>query len=229
MVSVRPLEIEGYQHESVPNLFFQAKEKASEHLALLLPGKGYPCAGPVLHYPLLELLDQGIDVLEVDYARRTQIRSWTLEQAQECALADTITAYQAIASQQKYKQLTLVGKSLGTLVMGELLASRAFSDPLQAIWLTPILRSVALCQQICQVPIPSLFVIGTADRAYDAERLAEVRQATGGEAVVIPLADHSLDIGTDAHRSLQAIERVREAIHGFLARFGQAVREHPAG
>ena len=35
MVSVRPLEIEGYQHESVPNLFFQAKEKASEHLALL--------------------------------------------------------------------------------------------------------------------------------------------------------------------------------------------------
>ncbi len=39
MVSVRPLEIEGYQHEPVPTFFFQAHDKASDHLALLLPGQ----------------------------------------------------------------------------------------------------------------------------------------------------------------------------------------------
>ena len=37
MTSVRPLEIEGYQHEPVPTLFFQAREQASGHLTLLLP------------------------------------------------------------------------------------------------------------------------------------------------------------------------------------------------
>jgi pimeloyl-ACP methyl ester carboxylesterase len=218
VVSIYPLEIEGYQQEPVPNFFFQANEEASEHLAFLLPGGGYPCAGPVLYYPLLELLDRGIDVLAVDYTRRPQISAYSLEQATACAFTDTVAAYETIKSKHAYKQLTLVGKSLGTLVMGKLLASHSLFAPSQAAWLTPVLSSAVLREQICRDPIPSLFVIGTADEFYDAEHLAEVQQATNGEVVVIPQADHSLDIGTDARRSLQAIERMREAMHAFLER-----------
>lgn len=219
MVSVRTLEIEGYQHEPIPNSFFQLKEEASEHLALVLPGKGYTCDGPVLYYPLLELVDRGVDTLCVDYASRSQIGSWSIEQACECALADAIAAYQAIMSQHAYKRLTLVGKSLGTLAMGELLASPTFSiRERQAIWLTPFLSSPAMREQIRQFPVPSLFVIGTNDPFYNADWLAEVQQATGGEAAVIPQADHTLDIGTDALHSLQAIERMLSAVRAFLDR-----------
>lgn len=219
MVSVRILEIEGYQHEPIPNRFFQLKEEASDHLALLLPGKGYTCDEPVLYYPLLELVDRGIDVLSIDYARRPQIRSWSLEQAHACALADTTAAYQAIISQHAYTQLTLVGKSLGTLVMRDLLASHTFSIPeQQAIWLTPALSSTAMREQIRHILVPSLFVIGTDDPSYDTDWPVEVKQAPFGEAVIIPQADHTLDIGTDALRSLQAIEHMLNAVRAFLDR-----------
>jgi len=219
MVSIRTLEIIGYQQTPVPHLFFQPQAQASTHLALLLAGQGYSSEGPVLCYLLLALLERGMDVLAVDYPRRPQLRQWPPEQVYACALADTTAAYQTIMGQHAYRGLILVGKSLGTLVMGELLASHTFSIPVQqAIWLTPVLSSAALREQIRLARVPSLLVVGTSDSFYRPDWLAETQQAPDVEVVVIPQADHSLDIGLDALRSLQAIERMTEAVCAFLDR-----------
>lgn len=219
MVSIRTLEIAGYQQTPVPHHFFQPQAEASTQLALLLAGGGYSSEGPVLHYPLLALLERGMDVLVLDYPRRPEIRHWPLEQAQVCALTDTTAAYQAITGQHPYRGLTLVGKSLGTLVMGELLTSHTLSIPVrQAIWLTPVLSSAALREQMRQASVPSLVVIGTDDAFYRPDWLAEATPQSGAEVVVIPQADHRLDSGLDALRSLRAIERMIEAVCALLDR-----------
>jgi predicted alpha/beta-hydrolase family hydrolase len=217
MVSIRTLEIAGYQQTPVPHRFFQPHAEASTQLALLLAGGGYSSEGPVLHYPLLALLERRMDVLVLDYPRRQAIKHWPLEQAQACALTDTTAAYQAIIDQHPYQGLTLLGKSLGTLVMGELLASHTLSTPVQqAIWLTPVLSSATLREQIHQTSVPSLLVIGTDDSFYHPDWLAEAQPQSGAEVLVIPQADHRLDRGLDALRSLRAIERMIEAVCAFL-------------
>jgi hypothetical protein len=58
MFSRKNLDIHGYQGESVPNTFLQQNE-ATEHAAIVFPGPGYTCQGPVLHYPTFELVAQG--------------------------------------------------------------------------------------------------------------------------------------------------------------------------
>jgi len=65
---------------------------------------------------------------------------------------------------------------------------------------------------------PALFVIGTADRQYKPDLLAQVESATGGETLVIPGADHSLEIPGDVPASLQAMERIVLALQGFVNR-----------
>ena len=87
--------------------------------------------------------------------------------------------------------------------MGHLLTgTEPLSSP-QCVWLTPILRNDHLCAQIKQRPCPSLFVVGTADSHYDPVKLAEVQQATDGEAMVIQNADHSLEIPGDIVKSIR--------------------------
>ncbi len=83
-------------------------------------------------------------------------------------------------------------------------------------WLTPTLRNETLCAQIKERTHRTLFVVGTADSHYDAERLADVRQATAGELLVIEGAGHSLEIAGDIVKSIQVLERVMEEVQKFL-------------
>jgi hypothetical protein len=59
-------------------------------------------------------------------------------------------------------------------------------------------------------------VVGTADSHYDPVKLAEVQQATGGEAVVIENADHSLEIAGDIVKSIRALEGIIAEMQKFL-------------
>jgi len=65
-----------------------------------------------------------------------------------------------------------------------------------------------LCAQIKQRPHPALFVVGTSDSHHVPEKLAEAREATGGETLVIENADHSLEIKGDVVESVRALEGI---------------------
>jgi hypothetical protein len=80
-----------------------------------------------------------------------------------------------------------------------------------------LLKSDALRAEIAESRGRSLFVIGTADPHYDEDCLREVTDATGGEALVIAGANHTLEIEGDLDESLQALQRVVRAIESFVA------------
>lgn len=110
-----------------------------------------------------------------------------------------------------------MGKSLGTLAMGYLLTAESVAAERRAVWLTPLLGDDRLREQMLTYGGLSLFAIGTDDPGYDPTRLAEARAATGGEAVVIEGADHSLDVAGDVIASLRGVERVVRALGHFIA------------
>lgn len=210
------LEVAGHRGNPVPNTFLRQRGETA-HLAVVLPGAGYTCQMPLLYYPTRLLLGAGADVLWVEYAYLGQaaFRALPDDEQERRFFADVEAALRTGGAQRSYARLTLVGKSLGTLAMGHLLGARAAGAAggrADAVWLTPLLRNERLRRQIGEHRPPSCIVIGTADPHYDPALLDEVRVATGGAAVVVNGADHSLEVAGDVRRSLQALERTVRAV-----------------
>jgi predicted alpha/beta hydrolase len=217
MYSSTTLDIHGYCGRVVPNTFF-AQDYETHHLAVVFPGLGYTAHMPVLYYPRHLLLELGADTLlvEYDYRGRAGFRMPRDPDRDRWFFDDIAAACAAGLGQRPYSEVTLVGKSLGTLAMGYLLAEEARLSRARCIWLTPLLRDDRLRAQMGRAGGHSLFVIGTADSHYDSAYLEEVRLASGGESVVIQGADHSLEIESDTVGSIRAVERTIRVMQRFL-------------
>jgi hypothetical protein len=215
MYSVHKLDILGYQQEPVPHTFFQQSQE-SRHVGMIFAGQNITCQHPTLYYPTRELLLRGADTLLVDYSLRPAFSTFSGEQIKACIEADTIACYKALFGERTYQQVTLIGKSLGTLAMGHLLQTYPQMPQVQAIWLTPLLKLPQLQTTIKQVHPRSLFIIGTADPHYDAAQLTELKQVTRGEALVIEGADHLLEVPGGTIPSLQVMEQIMQSIQRFF-------------
>lgn len=216
MSAITTLDIVGYRDQVLANTFFR-QEQETRQLTIVFPGLGYTAAMPVLYYPGRLLLAQGADVLQVEYTyTRPDFTSLPGAERLQWIVSDVTAACDVALAQRAYEQVTLIGKSIGTLALGHLLTSDKRLSMARYIWLTPLLRNHHLRAQIMQVPHQALFVIGTADSHYDAALLAEVEQASGGESVVIEGADHSLEIAGDVLQSIRVLEHVIQAVKDFL-------------
>ncbi len=213
--SFHKLDIFGYHQEPVPHTFFQ-QSQASSHVGIVFAGQNLTCQHPTLYYPTRELLLREADTLLVDYCLRPAFSTFSGEQIKACVEADTIAAYQALFRERTYQQVTLIGKSLGTLAMGYLLLTVPQMPQVRAIWLTPLLKRLELRTQIQQVHPRSLFIIGTEDPHYDAAQLRELKQVTQGETLVIEGADHLLEVPGGIIPSLHVMEQIMQTIQRFF-------------
>lgn len=217
MYSIKTLVIRGYRDEAVPHTFYEQEETPAQ-VALLLPGMGYTSHMPLLYYPARIMLSLGADVLglEYDYNRREDFMALPGEERKQWLLTDVTNACHTILEARSYQEITLIGKSLGTRAMGHLLTTDDQLGKANAIWLTPVLRSERLCMQIREWGRRSLIVIGTADPHFNQALLDEIQRETDSEMLIIEGADHSLEIGGDVLRSLDAMEKVIRAIQAFV-------------
>lgn len=110
-------------------------------------------------------------------------------------------------------QLTLVGKSRGTLAL-QIACTDQFTLPgdTRMIWLTPVWRFDEAWRAACANTIVSLHVVGLADREYhDPERHA----AVPGETLSIADADHRLEIAGDVVATLESWKTMADAVMAF--------------
>ncbi len=217
MHSFDELDIAGYRDKPVPNTFFRQQEEA-RHLGILFPGLGYTSHMPLLHYPGRLLLSRGADLLRVEYAydKEEDFQSLPPGERIRWLAADATAACSAGLNQGEYNGVTLIGKSLGTLALGHLITTYPKLKEPRCVWLTPLLRNDQLMAQIMETKHQALLVIGTRDPHYDPAKVAAVRDATGGEWIVIEGADHSMDIGEDVMASIEALGRIMAGIEKFL-------------
>ena len=219
MYSFKTLEIAGYRNGPVPNTFLRQDEAARE-IAIVLPGVGYTCHMPLLYYPSQVLLALGMDVLwvEYNYIRRPDYRALSDAEQKQWLFADVTAACQAALAQRSYQQVTLVGKSLGTVAMSHLLATDARFAQSRRVWLTPVLRNDEVLAQIRHSGPRALVAIGTADPFYDPAYLGDLQAAAKSKVVVVDGADHGLEIAGNVWQSLQILERVTRAIQAFVSK-----------
>jgi hypothetical protein len=191
----------------VPNVW--TRQADAQTLAVILPGAGYTALGPVLHYPRLWALENGIDTLTVDYQASGKM-AW--QEATDFTAACALAVFDEMARDHSYPNFMVIGKSLGTRTMGPLLEQRPALQAATCVWLTPIFADNAMMDAIQRYRPPSLFVVGTDDPSYDEERLNVALKVTGGVSLVIEGANHSLELRNDVRGSLAVIPRLLKAL-----------------
>ena len=210
------LDVLGYKNQPVPNTFV-IQPTPTKHLGIILPGYRHSVDMADLHYAGRILLEGGADLLRVEYAyNRTDFMKRSNSEQDKWISSDVFAICDAALAQRAYSQITLVGKSLGTLAMGHLLADDRFQNA-TCVWETPLLTVEWLCSRIEQVHPRSLFVFGTADKFYQPDILERLVAITHGRSVIIEGAHHGLEVLDDIPRSLMGLNQIVQALQEFLS------------
>ncbi|MBZ0294606.1 MAG: hypothetical protein K8L99_18725 [Anaerolineae bacterium] len=189
---------------SFGNNFYQA-DNASRKLMVILPGRGYQVEHPALFYTVFLGLENGFDVLPVQYG--FQVKRTNLDTSQMPLLMQDVDIAVQQVLPRGYQDICIVGKSLGTPLAVELI-TRLDAARKSLILLTPI--SLALQSS---PPVPTLAAIGTADNFYSADTIAQMPEI---EWVVLDQLNHGLIKDNDWHATIQAQHTVLERCDQFI-------------
>lgn len=218
-IQITSLPVQGYGRRPVANRFLKQTRVGSVlSLAIIFPGLQYTCEMPLLYYLTSILINQGTDVLQL-YTDYNQASYRTLPQEEQLRWLreDALAALRLGVKQRDYTRLILVGKSIGTMALAQVLGS-GVTEEVRTIWLTPLLRQPAVAEAAARLKAPALFIVGTGDATYDAPALAAVRETSAAEALLVEGANHSLEIPGDPLRSLHILQQVMGRVADFSER-----------
>ncbi len=153
--------------------------------AILLPGRMFGMATPVMHWPAVLLTQIGWSVLGVTWDEDRLSREGALHVRR---WADT-----ALDQAPDDQPVLVVAKSLGTLAL-----PWAVERGLPGVWLTPLLQEAAVVTAVGEARQPTLLVGGTADTHWQPPEVA----GPGVTLMELPGADHGLQQPGDWRRSV---------------------------
>ncbi len=182
------------------------------HLAILLPGRGYGPLGPALRLPRLAVEQAGAEVLEIQYPfvpAGDDPGEWADLYRSVAEQVDTALSLTRPA------QVTFIAKSLGTVVLASLPGERLLLPLVRAIWLTPIFGLESVRLGAIAKGWPSLLVAGEADQLHAPEHHDAVADALLAESLVLPRADHSLEVPGDVMATLDGLRALSEKVLAF--------------
>jgi pimeloyl-ACP methyl ester carboxylesterase len=220
--SIGPIRISGYDNVPVKNRLFR-HSGPTRGLAVLFPGLRYTCDMPLFFYSHKILLEQGYDVLQIraDYTQNA-FETASPDRQIDWLGADAQAAIKAASEQREYLYHLYVAKSIGTLALSILLLNQPELRKHPTIWLTPLFRLPLVEQAMQQISGPALYIAGTHDNTFDADRLAFLQKTTSAEALVFKGANHSLEIPGDLQRSLDILKETTQRTTEFLRQITSA-------
>jgi len=176
--------------------------EGADRLALLLPGVGYRLENPIFYFTRRLLLDNGYRIAGANYAydKLEGFRDLSFEDVMGVLHDDAASIAQAMMQLPKHSELLVVGKSLGTVLMGNLLAQGHLQSALLA-WLPPSSKVAQVPAGILKCAPKSFICIGDADKGYDANTYAEFATAGATLSVIDDLA-HVLECDNNVPKSI---------------------------
>ncbi len=179
-------------------------------LAILFPGQSYPVHAPLFWYLSELALLEGYDVLGLEYG--FQRMHHTLQSVESLA-SEVQERLEAFLSQHPYRHISTVAKSLGTVVASQLDALLGSSDP-DAIYLTPLPRAIKAIERAPRM----LVVVGDQDPLFRSDDVEKVEYLPKVELLLVPGADHALEVPGSTTQSIRVLETVTARCHRFLSR-----------
>lgn len=191
----------------VNNMLYQ-QQIPSKALAVLFPGRGYTCVKPLLHYAAMAAMEHGMDVLCLEYGFYQAGAEFTASDI--APFASELCGILRAAGAQDYPELFFISKSLGTVLAGEV-AQGFQKQTIHQLFLTPVERTLPFLLRASAYTI-----LGTADDAFPAHCLEQVRGLGHCKITLIPNADHSLETGEGVEKNLAIMREIATVYHSFL-------------
>lgn len=179
-------------------------------LAILFPGQSYPVHAPLFWYLSELALLEGYDVLGLEYG--FQRMHHTLESV-ESLVSEVQERLEVFLAEHSYRHISVLAKSLGTVVASQLDSLLGKSDT-DAIYLTPLPRAIQAIERAPRM----LVAVGDQDPLFRADDVEKIEYLPKVELLLVPGADHALEIPGSASRSIQVLEAVTTRCHRFLSR-----------
>jgi hypothetical protein len=183
----------------------------TNHLAIVLPGRGYTSIGAAIRVPVLALEQRGVIVEDVTYpAPRADGDDWS------ATCQDVVAQIVERVSAARCDHLTFVAKSLGTRVLAAIASELPAVPTIDAIWLTPLFGHADVAVGAGATCWRSLLVAGTADAYHDPDGFDRVARTLRAATVLVDGADHSLEHPGDALATIETLRTVAAAVLAFV-------------
>ncbi|WML38261.1 hypothetical protein RCG19_13625 [Neobacillus sp. OS1-2] len=208
------------EYSTIPFTWVRSNEP-SNGICIMLPGLGYSTQRPLFHYATGMCLNQNIDVLQINYqfAKDERFRKLKKEEQNHWMYEDVKAVVEEVLRETSYEHCFLLSKSIGTIPMALEWVKKDFTNKSIGIWLTPLIKDDQVYHALLKTDQPSLCVIGDQDHHFIEERISSLKNNNLVHTVVIPNADHGLEIKGDILASIETIKRVIEQVQEFMDKF----------
>ncbi|MGL4850658.1 MAG: alpha/beta hydrolase [Clostridium sp.] len=185
------------------------KDNGSDTLTIVLPGVAYLIDRSYLDYSRSLASELGYDVLTMEYGFQINRTEFNIEKEFHLMAKETIEAIQKSITKE-YKEIVIIGKSIGTCVQVMLNGMFRGKD-VKNIYISPIDKTAK--HGVCE---NSLVITGTKDPLLNKESLEKIENVKGVKVVNIDNANHALDIEGNVLQSIKVLFDVIEMEREFL-------------
>jgi hypothetical protein len=190
------------------NSLFMTFEAVPRRLTVLLPGGFNTYETPLLFYAGRVAVQHGSHILNIEYGYRRAGLSFSPEYFEPSVVE--VLASLRLCDIGQYNEISFVSKSFGTVVAGEA-ARRLAPLAVRHFFLTPVEVTLPyINESACTV------VYGTGDPYLTAENAAKIIDSPTIHKIIIPNADHMLEIENDYKASLKILSGICEAYNKFF-------------
>ncbi len=193
-------------------------------LAVLLPGLHNGCDQPLLHSAARLLDARGWRVWELHFS---YARDPAFNAADTAARIDMLEADGAAILAQALQMapdgpFLFVGKSLGTLAMGGMVAA-GLPGRAGLVWLTPLLSGTPLMARMQAAGRPAFSLIGTRDAAFAATNSPAFHAIANLTHVTVPGMDHGWEHADGAAATAGGLQAAETALAHWLDQRARAM------
>jgi hypothetical protein len=184
-------------------------------LLVILPGRNYSCDRPLFHLSRFAALQRNWAALSVEYGYSRA--GADLAHDAVGSVVDESMAAVGKACELVEGPVVLLGKSLGTLVAGELSKSLEDWRKVFHIYLTPV---QAAAPHILRTG--GMVLAGDADGVFPTDEICGQLGGTAGvDLHFFPGANHSLEVPGDLGLTLSHLKKAIMLIDGYIANIGE--------
>jgi hypothetical protein len=209
------------EHSTIPYTWIRSKSP-NKSICIMLPGLGYSTQRPLFHYATSMSIEGNMDVLHINYHFNKNEHFAALSRAEQDAwmYEDVKVVVDEVLKESEYEQQIWLSKSIGTIPMAFEWRQKNFIHHSVGVWLTPLLKDDNVCHSILNTELPSLCVIGDQDPHYIKERLSLLEKNELVRVVVIPNADHSMEIKGDIGATIDSMKEIINNMQDFIEDIG---------
>lgn len=206
--------IQGYKEMQVPYSLVQSGEKTNA-LAIFMPGSGYTNQRPLFHFSEGIFLNQGADVLEIDYRyKEKDYDHFDMEELSKAIQIDVKTVIDQVLRESSYDEFYLVAKSLGTIALCTELKRADFKNA-RVVWFTPLIHRDDVLQAMVESPQAGLCFIGDNDPCYSASRYNQLENNTKIIAHLLPGITHDMEYVDQPIPSIDVLKEIMKKLSQF--------------